>query len=451
MSRKSIYIIITNVILTCLLLMLILNLNTIELISMCFFISLIFNIYYLKKYIVFLSASFFFIVFYIMLFYLQPILLPLLDNNLTNDIHTFRAFSILVIIGLHLFILGNSFITHRNFTFNKNSISQDSINKAIKMLFIIMLVSFTFSFVDTGTLNILSLSRMELKNSGSLLMLLATMGFYSTSLMFFLVAYSIRSRKLFNIVLWVALFIAIETVIFLLFRTRSLMVVHMCSVLVGLYYNNYFSNKENKVSWVTKLLITFSSIIILIVAITFRFLRGYLQPTSSVSNFNFDLSQFLKISIENGDLGYSTTIIQLLNYVPVHHDFLYGQTYYRIFFTIIPRFIWDDKPENTQQIVADWLMPSVEGQTIPPGINGDLYINFGVIGIVFMLLFGLLFGLLDKNFTMKNILIWASSATWVFHLVRGGFTNPIIIFLFLCIIILFLNKSIFEKEKRITA
>jgi len=449
MKRKTINIIILNIIIGCLLLFMILNLNTIMLVSWCFVISLIFSVYYVKKHVAFLSASFFFIVFYIMLFYLQPILLPLLDISLTNNIHVFRVFSILVIIGLHLFILGNSFILKEDIDLYKNTISQNSINKAVKVLGIILLISFTLSFIDAGTLNILSLGRAELKNSGSILRFIATMGFYSTSLMFFLVFYSIKSRKITNIVMWIVLFIIIEATIFLLFRTRSLMVVHMCSVLVGLYYNSYYLGEKSRVTLITKLFTSIIAIIILVSAVTFRFFRGYLQPNSNLDNFQFDLNLFLRISLESGDLGYSTTVIQLINYVPDFHDYLYGQSYYRLFFTFIPRFIWDDKPINTQQTVASWLMPEVEGQSIPPGIIGDLYINFGVVGVLFMILFGIFIGLLDKNLTVKHILICASSDTWIFHMVRGGFTNPIIIFLFLLLITLFLSKYIFKTKENI--
>ena len=81
-----------------------------------------------------------------------------------------------------------------------------------------------------------------------------------------------------------------------------------------------------------------------------------------------------------GVFGYSDIIYRLIEKFPSMHGFLNGQSYYRVFFTLIPRYLWPDKPENTQRIVAYIINPGIINQTTPPSIVGDSYINFGIYG-----------------------------------------------------------------------
>lgn len=63
---------------------------------------------------------------------------------------------------------------------------------------------------------------------------------------------------------------------------------------------------------------------------------------------------------------------------------------------LMPRSLFPGKPQNTQRVVAQWINPEVENYTVPPGIIGDLYINFGVLGIISMVVFGFVIGQIEK-------------------------------------------------------
>jgi len=98
------------------------------------------------------------------------------------------------------------------------------------------------------------------------------------------------------------------------------------------------------------------------------------------------------------------------------------------------------KPENTQRVFCSVMNPDLynRGGTIPAGILGDLYINFGHIGIIGMFIYGLIFGRERYNRLWHWIVLGACPA-WLFHFVRGGFTNPLVIFLVFLIVALLLE------------
>lgn len=67
--------------------------------------------------------------------------------------------------------------------------------------------------------------------------------------------------------------------------------------------------------------------------------------------------------------------------------FLWGRTYLDLFYQPIPRALWPDKPWSFDIRIGEMLTGTRTG--IPPGMAGELYLNFHVIGIVLgMYLFG---------------------------------------------------------------
>lgn len=403
-------------------------------------------IIYMANYVKLFSTSFFFLLFYLMLFFIQPIYNLLVEYHYYHySFETIQMMTVLAIVGILLYCIGNCLLAGKKPTLKKIFIEKKAIRQATILVALITFISIILCFIDVGTLNIVNLSRRQL-NESSILRLFATYGLYTTSIMFFLVFFTVKARRRSNVLKWILIFIFLEILIFMLFRTRSLLVVHSAAVLVGYYYSSLYGYNKFK-SRLSPKLITFTlGIGVFLVAIVSRFFRGFLQPGQSVSNFDFDLKNFLELSIQSGDIGYTTKVLDVINYVPLHHDFLLGQSYYRILFIGIPRSIWPDKPPNTQQIVADWLEPGVPGMSVPPGIIGDAYINFGVFGVLLLFFFGMFFALLDKKLSVKNFMLWAVSATWIFHLVRGGFTNPLLIFVMLFTVLSIINYKIFNKN-----
>jgi oligosaccharide repeat unit polymerase len=406
----------------------------------CFVTSIPFCILYLWFFIKFFSSTFFFITFYLMLFYVQPIVYYLTEENYNYQLIHVKTMTFLVITFLHLFMIGGLFFASKKIHNPDVKIEFFNMKKATNLTLLITLFCVFLLFIDAGTLNILGLSRFELKNAGSRLRLIATYGLYLTSVLFFLVFFTIKKRSRFNLFIWIIFVVLFEVLIFLFFRTRSMMVVHLSSVVVGYYYSYcYYRGSVNK-RLTKKVKSLFLVMIIGFLAIVTRFFRGFLQPSSHVSEFEFDWSVFLKESVETGDLGYSNIVLEVVSLVPTMYDHFYGQSYFRLLLIFIPRSIWPEKPINTETIVGGWLNPGVEGMSVPPGVAGDLYLNFGMIGVIFSVFFGMLFSLLDKKLTISNFMLWAVSATWIYHLVRGGFTNPIVIFIVLLVYIKIITK-----------
>ena len=94
--------------------------------------------------------------------------------------------------------------------------------------------------------------------------------------------------------------------------------------------------------------------------------------------FQITPSRAIELYLLSGDIAYGLSITKLLGILESSNFFLYGQSYYRIFFAPIPRAIWPDKPENSQQLVADIIGQGPDFQTLPIGIQGDAYFNLGM-------------------------------------------------------------------------
>lgn len=149
-------------------------------------------------------------------------------------------------------------------------------------------------------------------------------------------------------------------------------------------------------------------------------------------NFS-DMSTSLGVIILNvfglygnfGILGYTAPLMKLINIFPSKVPFLLGQSYYRLLLIPIPRFIYD-KPESTQRITGHLLRPDVANMTIPPGISGDAYINFGISGVLVACVFSLIFYKIDRNITIKRYLIFLCSPYFLLHLLRGALSDPLI-------------------------
>jgi len=308
-------------------------------------------------------------------------------------------------------------------------------------------------FIDAGTTNIVSLSRYELKSEGAGLRVIANFGLYAVSLPIFLIFIQAKNKSTRELFIWIIFFIAYETLVFLFYRTRTYLIAHTSAMLIGYYYSHYVHFAAETL-WVTqkfrvrprKFLIFATGALIFTLAITLRFFRGYLQPGQSTQDFSLDFPEFIRRSIEAGDLGYSIVIFDLLDLVPHQHPHIDGQSYYRLLFLFIPRSLWPEKPINTESMVGQWMRPDIIGISIPPGISGDLYLNFGFFGILLMVFYGAFFSALDRTISLRSIALWAVSSTWIFHLVRGSFTNPILIFLILYLLVFLVSRATSESR-----
>jgi O-antigen polysaccharide polymerase Wzy len=144
---------------------------------------------------------------------------------------------------------------------------------------------------------------------------------------------------------------------------------------------------------------------------------GQLYRTASVSVLNSGPSQvpvlaqrvasdlshmtpgeYLDFSLTSafGRVNYALILTRLEETYPQREDYLYGQTYLPAVTSLIPRYFWQDKPPfdyyNQFGRSTGMLLPTDTGTTVLFSSVGELYLNFGPIGLVVgMLLYGLLF------------------------------------------------------------
>jgi len=144
-----------------------------------------------------------------------------------------------------------------------------------------------------------------------------------------------------------------------------------------------------------------------------------------------------------GDLGYAYWLRRAMVLYGERNDYLNGQSYYRLLFVPIPRFVWPNKPENTQRLFAQAHDPDLRWKnvTIPAGIVGDLYINFGPFGVLGMLVWGLIFAQ-ERYRNLTDLLFLAGSGWWLFHIVRGSVTVPVVFLLTMWMFAAFSTKII---------
>ncbi|WP_412063077.1 O-antigen polymerase [Rubrivirga sp. IMCC45206] len=69
--------------------------------------------------------------------------------------------------------------------------------------------------------------------------------------------------------------------------------------------------------------------------------------------------------------------------VPDKLRYQYGQTYFTWVTTPIPRSMWPEKPTLGSGPIIGPRIFGTSGSGVPPGLVGELYLNFGYIGIVF--------------------------------------------------------------------
>jgi oligosaccharide repeat unit polymerase len=105
--------------------------------------------------------------------------------------------------------------------------------------------------------------------------------------------------------------------------------------------------------------------------------------------------------------------------VPAEADYQYGYLYYIQLVNPIPRFLWPGKPTMESGLLMAKMQGAMIGGeaylTVSPGLIGEMYLNFGVIGIFGLSLFG---GWLVKGWDLIPRLFDHSLPTMMFY--SGG-------------------------------
>ena len=162
------------------------------------------------------------------------------------------------------------------------------------------------------------------------------------------------------------------------------------------------------------------------------FAREYLAVGQLVTLTSWDVaSLFNALRIEFvGNFIQLQTMMVLVGRVP--HDLPYqlGRTYLATLTMPVPRGLWPDKPLPSTGVFTLAFWPDtwlLNGTTLPPGLFGEFYLNFGWIGVV---LGAFLFARVGRRLLARHaaapldprrVLLYALFVAMVAHYVRGDF------------------------------
>lgn len=97
-----------------------------------------------------------------------------------------------------------------------------------------------------------------------------------------------------------------------------------------------------------------------------------------------DTGQLISSSLGGANLASIESFSRIVNYVPEEINYLYGQTFAWTLIAPIPRAIWPDKPVATIGVYLRRLLENENSEAggVPPSWMGELYLNFGFLGII---------------------------------------------------------------------
>ena len=167
--------------------------------------------------------------------------------------------------------------------------------------------------------------------------------------------------------------------------------------------------------------------------------RQYLVSGAIVTITDWDVESIWKlIELEmGGHLIQLQMLTLLVDRMPGTLDWQYGLTLLSLLTMPIPRAIWPDKLLPATGPVTEAFYPGLRelwGTTIPPGMIGEFFMNFGLIGVpVGMFLAGAGYAILRKRWLRRrntsSLIAYAFMLALLPHYVRGELVSPTILFL----------------------
>jgi oligosaccharide repeat unit polymerase len=145
--------------------------------------------------------------------------------------------------------------------------------------------------------------------------------------------------------------------------------------------------------------------------------------------------------------------------VPDRIPFQYASTYLPLLLAPIPSSLWAGKLDylTSPGVLTMALWPASwldTGTTIPPSLMGEMYMNFGILGIlVGMTLFGSLYGCAYSYLKRggKNIVfavLYAALVSVMIHYIRGELSAPTILLLFMTVPVMAAAWLVVRRERR---
>ncbi|MEA9997369.1 O-antigen polymerase, partial [Pseudomonas sp. AA4] len=150
-----------------------------------------------------------------------------------------------------------------------------------------------------------------------------------------------------------------------------------------------------------------------------------------------------------GNLMQLQTMTVLVDAMPEHLEWQNGTTLLMVVLILIPSSIFPDKPTTAAGVFTGAFWPEQwlsTGTTLPPGIFGELYMNFGVLGVISGgVLLGIIWGRLYGAVVYaprsdRAIGVYAIAIASMLHLFRGELASVILLIASICIPFLLLSS-----------
>lgn len=129
----------------------------------------------------------------------------------------------------------------------------------------------------------------------------------------------------------------------------------------------------------------------------------------------------------------------LVDAVPLDLPLQYGKTFLSLLTMPVPNPLWPSKPLPAPGVFTVALWPDrwfISNTTLPPGLMGELYMNFSVVGpFLGMCIFGRLYRRAYESAlhpeSPPQVILYSVFLPMMVHYLRGEFVSPTILFLLL--------------------
>jgi oligosaccharide repeat unit polymerase len=274
------------------------------------------------------------------------------------------------------------------------------------ILFFFAIITFISLFLYVQKLGIVGTLAMKFSAKRSLILeggnyQYASLGYYrwGASLLSYVFYFSlillIRSRrKLFSLTGIVVLLIGILSIIFpVLTSSRAGVLFHIINAILIWHY------LKRPISF-RILMSTVSIAVAIFILLTALRIMGHRNRVLGIDDF-FEPEKMIESVIGNRNLFCVAKTAHILEAVPDKLEYQYGKTFLTWVFAPIPRTLWKEKPVvRIGNELGEAIFQRRDKSTgVPPGFIGELYMNFGFMGILIGMYFlGLLLKLLYSSF-----------------------------------------------------
>lgn len=389
-----------------------------------------------------------------------PVASPFLEIELFATDRSLMIYQVYTTVGIPAFLFAYCqqagsrqahSITGAPLTSPRNASLIASAGLLIGFLMLAVLVLYTGSIAS-----MLQLSKFDLKIAQEGQWFNMNLPFFAVAPCLALAAALGRRKPAFLVASLIFLILAV-TILFSAYRTRHLPVALTTSFLLGfltlgpLLFPSRQGRQTHRASrslWAHKNTIVLIGLIALS-GILVRNIRSEFDRGLTSEGLTTQLERTSEKIFEGG--GYFALpelTLEIIDTVPERAPYLYGQSYYRLLLAPIPRTLLPMKPINSQRIMALYLRPAarqIGTLTMPVGIIGDLYVNFGLFGVLVLAAWGHILGSIDRNTSIPFLIFSISSAVPMFHIARGSVTNPILALLVSGAIAYVINRTSFRS------